>query len=134
MAFDMEILSLDPHFPLVRRVIAPTRRTPLGGGAMQVRRQWPTPAYEFVLSEKQADPAKLRELWGFFAFFQGDQPFWIYQANNPLFDVPSSDPIMFARGDGTQKQFFLPNRNIAVGTFQAWHSTTRRGGSILASP
>jgi hypothetical protein len=130
VAFPLEIIDIDPHFPLTRRLVSKTLRTPLGAGVQQVRRAYQRPLYEFTISERDADAAKVRELWGFFAAYLGDEPFALYQSGHEWFDIPTSDPICFGRADGVQTQFYLPNRYIISGTFQTYQSTSRRGGGV----
>lgn len=124
MAAPTQTFSIDSHYSIFRRILAPTRRSAVGGGALAVRRQWERPVYEFVLKDSHAIKSSAESLYAFAQYHQGDIPFtW---SGNQWGVV--STPILFGFGDGVRTQFFLNNRTITTGTLQAYIN------AVLASP
>src|SRR5262245_8024029 len=100
MAAPIQTLSLDTHYSIFRRQIAPTLRTKLGGGAVQVRRQYQRPVYEFTIKDSHAIQSAAEAFYGFAQYHQGDIAFlW---SGGPWGTV--STPILFGFGDGTRTE------------------------------
>jgi hypothetical protein len=116
-------LIVDPHYSVFREVVAPTLRSRVGGGAMQVRRLYERPIYQFRLRAAQETKAQAEALYGFYLYHQGDIPFWF--GGKEWGTVAT--PILTAFGNGTQTQFFLHNRNI-TGSLQVYLN------GVLADP
>ena len=101
-------LDFDPHYPVVRTVLAPRLASPLGGGASQLRRRYQRPIYQFTLRDTQAVKARADWLFGFLTYVQGDIPFFW---NGGEWGTVSA-PAFVGMGDGVRTQFLLPNRYI----------------------
>lgn len=110
----MKTLSISEGFPLVMRPYAPTLRSQIGGGAVQLRRQWQRPYYEFTIPLKLGDRADAEDLAGFIAYHQGDIAFWY--DGGPYGDI--QNPVLIGIGDGALKDFYVPFRNLTTAT---WH-------------
>src|SRR4026209_2702362 len=98
MPGSIQTYTIDPHYSILRRILAPTRRSAVGGGAMAVRRQWERPVYEFVLKDSHAHKASAEYLYGFARYHQGDIPF-VWSGNQ--WGVLST-PLLFDFGDGVR--------------------------------
>lgn len=110
MAAPVQTFLLDTHYPVQRRILAPTLRSGVGGGARQVRRQWRRPIYEFTIRDSHAIKSAAEYIYSFAQYHLGDVPF-IWSGNT--WGVVST-PILFGFGDGVQTQFFLNNRRITT--------------------
>lgn len=124
MAAPMQTLALDSHYSVIRRILAPKRIHPPGGGSMAVRRMWERPIYEFTVQDNHALKAQDEYLYSFAQYHQGDIPFWWAGGGWGVV----STPILFGFGDGARTQFFLNNRNITTATLTAYIN------AVVASP
>lgn len=124
MAAPIQTLALDGHYSIFRRIIAPTRVNRLGGGAMQVRRLYQRPIYEFVLRDSMRVQADAEYLYSFMQYHQGDTAF-LFSGNE--WGEPSV-PLLFGFGDGTRTEFYLNNRTITSGTILTYQD------GVLDSP
>jgi len=124
MAAPIQTFLINSHYSIHRRIVAPTRRSAVGGGANVVRRQWERPVYEFVLKDSHAALHGAEYLYSFAQYHQGDIPF--FWSGDTWGTV--ANQILFGFGDGVRTQFFLNNRNITTGTLLAYTN------AVLASP
>lgn len=104
----MLTLTLEPHYTLLRSVLAPRRLAQSGSAVLQAQRQWARPTYQFTLRSVMKRQAATEYLASFIAYHQGDVPFWW---EGHLWET-SETPVHVAYGDGVTTQFFLPNRHI----------------------
>jgi hypothetical protein len=102
---------IDPHYSVFRDVLAPTFRTQLGSGALQARRAYPRPCYQFRLQATHESKAQAEALYGFYLYHQGDTPFYF---SGQEWGVIAS-PLLVGFGNAAQTHFLLPNRNITAG-------------------
>lgn len=113
----MLTLTLSTHYTVQRRILSPVRQQPFGVGLTQVHSPWSRPAYEFVL---RASPVFLQSdaeaLYGFMQYHQGDRPFWY---DGDIWGSQST-PIFIGKGDGSRRQFYLPNRHILEDSLTAY--------------
>jgi len=116
MADNIQTFAPELHYSIFRRILAPTRRSAVGGGASVVRRQWERPVYEFVLHSSHAHKASAEYIFQFAQYHQGDIPFW--WSGDTWGNVTT--PLLFGFGTGTRTQFFLNNRNILTATLQTY--------------
>lgn len=130
MAPPIQTLTLDGHYSVFRRIIAPTRVSRLGGGAMQVRRLYQRPIYEFVLHDDMRTQADAEYLYSFMQYHQGDRGFFF--AGNEWGLV--STPLLFGIGDGVTTVFSLNNRYIESGTLVTYTNGTQDGSTPSLEP
>ena len=130
MAAPMQTLAIDTHYSIFRRILAPRVQNRLGGGAMQVRRLYERPVYEFGIHDSHAVKTMAETIYGFLQYHQGDTPFWF--AGNEWGNIQS--PILVGFGDGARTQFFLNNRNITTSTIQMYVNATPTGISSIDLP
>lgn len=124
MAAPTQTFTIDSHYSIFRRILAPTRRSTVGAGHYLVRRQWERPVYEFTIQDRHAIKSTAEYIYSFVQYHQGDIPFiW----SGDQWGVVST-PIVFGFGDGVRTQFFLNNRTITTATLQAYIN------GVLASP
>jgi hypothetical protein len=76
MAAPIQTLSLSVHYSIVRKTFAPRLLSMLGGGAYQIRRKQPRPAYGFTIHNTHAVKSEIDTFFGFFTYHQGDIPFY----------------------------------------------------------
>jgi len=119
----LDNLIVDPHYSVFRDIVAPTLRSRVGGGAMQVRRLYERPVYQFRLRAVHETKAQAEALYGFYLYHQGDVPFWF---GGKQWGTVAT-PILTAFGDGSRTQFFLHNRHI-TGSLQVYLN------DVLANP
>lgn len=124
MAAPIQTLTLDTHYSVFRRIVAPRLATGIGAGATQVRRMYQRPVYQFTIKDSHAVKSAAEALYGFAQYHQGDIAF--YWSGNEWGTI--ANKILFGFGDGVKTQFFLNNRNITTGTIQAYKD------GVLASP
>lgn len=103
---ELETLSLDPHYSVMRHILAPQRVTTVGGGSYALRRRYARVAYQFTVSDRQRVPADAASLYSFAQRHQGDIPFWW---DGLRWGMPST-PLLVGVGNDSQADFFLPNR------------------------
>lgn len=111
MAAPIQSLVLDMHYSIVRDVIAPTSRARIGGGAVQVRRLYERPLYRFRVHATHEKRADAEPFAAFAVYHQGDIPFlWSGREYGTV-----TNAVLVGFGNGTQTNFFLPNRRILTG-------------------
>lgn len=101
-------LVIDPHYSVVRQTMAPQFTTPIGAAAFQARRGWERPVFQFRLRLQQEAKDYAEYLYGFYIERQGDRWFWF--DGKQWGDLDSA--VLVGYGNGTQTQFFVPNRHI----------------------
>jgi hypothetical protein len=114
----IQTLSLSYNYSVVREILAPRQVASLGSGAVLVRRKWTRPAYRFRIHALQITKAEMEAFYGFVTYHQGDIAFWF--DGNEWGNVASA--ILVGFGNNSQRDFFLPNRNVTIGTLQMYVS------------
>lgn len=98
------------RYSVTRDVLMPRMTSPLGGGAVHLRRRYDRPAYAFHIQATHEDKDDDNTLFSFFAQHL-DTPFWFtgdeWRNQNVVFQI--------GFGTGARTQWFLPNRNIRGG-------------------
>jgi hypothetical protein len=113
MAAAIQTLSLDVHYTITRDIIAPTQRSPSGGGGVMFRRLYERPLYQFTLRAVHEHRASAQALYGFAHYHQGDIAFWY---SGDIWATPhTTTAALIGFGDGARTHFFLPNRHILSG-------------------
>jgi hypothetical protein len=102
---------LHPNYSVIRELLAPQLLAPLGGGAVQTRRQWVRPLSRFRLRAQMVDKATATALWAFYAYVQSDKPFRFSGLQYADF---TTTPLFVGFGDGATRDVLLPNRNVSV--------------------
>jgi len=109
----MNALIIDPDYPVQIRPIDPTRRDPVGGGALSIIDQWAKPKNEFTLVFPTNDIAAAEALYAFYLRHRGSNPFWFDGAGRCEITVPQ----VFWIGDGVTTEFMLPFDNLLISTW-----------------
>lgn len=105
-------LILNTSYPVRREVLNPRQISPRGGGIFQVRNLWHRNYYRFYVTAKFLLRGELDAFMGFVNLHKGTRAFqwsgleWGFVGN----------PTVFAEGNGSQTQFFLPNRFVYEGS------------------
>jgi hypothetical protein len=99
-------------FEVVREAVTHTTNVDFDNGAVQLFNRMQRPIYRFDLNMEPLTRYDVQELSAFHAFHQGGKSF--------LFSGGKYGNVehfhLFAEGNGTQAQFFLPNRYVGVGS------------------
>jgi hypothetical protein len=104
---------LDPHYSIHRETLAPTQRSPIGGGGVILRRFYERPLYQFRLHASHENAAFSQAFYAFAHYHQGDTPFWY---GGDKWSAPhNATPATVGYGTGAQTHYYLPNRNILTG-------------------
>jgi hypothetical protein len=103
----------------------------MGGGGVQVRRQFERPLYQFRVHASQEARASAQALYGFAAYHQGDIPFWY---SGDIWATPhNTTPGLVGFGDGVTTHFLLPNRHILSGPTMRVAGVVEAGFTLTAS-
>lgn len=101
---------LTPAYSVFRESIAPQLKAPLGGGAVQHRRQYSRPLSRFRLRAPQESAKTSTNFWAFVAYVQGDIPF---RFSGLQYGDLTANPFFVGFGDGATRDLLLPHRNVS---------------------
>lgn len=95
------------------RPIDPTRRDPVGGGALSLIDTWAKPRHEYSVSFPDNDISLAESLYAFYLRHRGSNPFWFDGAGR----CEITEPQLFFIGDALTDEFMLPFENLLAPTW-----------------